>query len=96
MLKCLARKTYTLGFLFAALWLLASGGAESESDKHRQPNIHTVRVNTTITADNVTGEGLNDLNYTRHSLSLSNEESLPCHIYCDTGHPFIMVISEDN
>ena len=26
---------------------------------------------------------------------LSNEGSLACHTYCDTGHPFIMVISED-
>ena len=26
---------------------------------------------------------------------LSSECSLTCHIYCDTGHPFIIVISED-
>ena len=31
----------------------------------------------------------------RHSWPLSSEGSLACHSYCDTGHPFIMVISED-
>ena len=30
-----------------------------------------------------------------HSWPLSSEGSLACHTYCDTGHPFIMVISED-
>ena len=33
--------------------------------------------------------------YARHSWPLSSEGSLACHTYCDTGHPFIMVISED-
>ena len=32
----------------------------------------------------ITGEGLQ-----------SSEGSLACHTNCDTGHPFIMVISED-
>ena len=41
------------------------------------------------------GEGLQIMTYTRHSLPLSSEGSLACHNYCDTGHPFIMVISED-
>ena len=41
------------------------------------------------------GEGLQILTYTRHSLPLSSEGSLACHTYRDTGHPFIMVISED-
>ena len=27
----------------------------------------------------------------RHPWPLSSESSLACHIYCDTGHPFIMV-----
>ena len=31
----------------------------------------------------------------RHSSPLSSEGSLACKTYCDTGHPFIMVISED-
>ena len=31
----------------------------------------------------------------RHSWSLSSEGSLACQTYCDTGHPFIMVISEN-
>ena len=31
------------------------------------------------------------LTYTRHSWSLSNDVSLACHAYCDTGHPFMMV-----
>ena len=30
-----------------------------------------------------------------HMWSLSIEGSLACHTYCDTGHPFIMFISED-
>ena len=30
-----------------------------------------------------------------HSWPLSSEGSLACHTYCDTGHPFILVISED-
>ena len=30
-----------------------------------------------------------------HSWPLSSEGSLACHTYCDTGHPCILVISED-
>ena len=30
-----------------------------------------------------------------HGWSLSSEGSLACHTYCDTRHPFIMVISEE-
>ena len=40
-------------------------------------------------------EELQILTYTGCSWSLSSEESLACHTYCDTRHPFIMVISED-
>ena len=29
------------------------------------------------------------------SWPLTSEGSLACHTYCDTGHPFIMVITED-
>ena len=36
----------------------------------------------------ITGEGLQILTYARHSWSLSREDSLACHTYCDTGHPF--------
>ena len=43
----------------------------------------------------ITGEGLQILTYARHLRPLSHEGSLACHTYCDTGHPFIMVISED-
>ena len=43
----------------------------------------------------IAGEGLQILTHARHSWPLSNEGSLACHIYCDTGQPFIMVISED-
>ena len=32
--------------------------------------------------------------YARHLWPLSSEDSLPCHIYCDTGHPFIMVVRD--
>ena len=42
-----------------------------------------------------TGEKLQILTYTRHLWALSIEDSLACHTYCDTGHLFIMVISED-
>ena len=41
------------------------------------------------------GEGLQIFTFDRHSWPLSSEGSLTCHTYCDTGHPFIMVISED-
>ena len=37
-----------------------------------------------------------NLTYTWHSWPLSSEGSLACHIYCDKGGPFIMVISEDS
>ena len=40
-------------------------------------------------------EGMQILTYAWHSWPLSSEGSLVCHIYCDTEHPFIMVISED-
>ena len=43
----------------------------------------------------ITGEGLKILTYTRHLWLLSSEGSLACHTYCDTGHTFIIVISED-
>ena len=43
----------------------------------------------------ITGEGLQILTYARHSWQLSSEGSLTCHSHCDTGLPFIMVISED-
>ena len=42
----------------------------------------------------ITGEGLQNLTYSRHSWLLNSEGSLARHIYCDMGHPFIMVISE--
>ena len=45
---------------------------------------------------NIAGERLQMLTYARHSWPLSNEVSSACHIYCDTGYPFIMVISEDS
>ena len=28
-------------------------------------------------------------------MALSSQGSFTCHTYCDTGHPFIMVISKD-
>ena len=39
--------------------------------------------------------GPTSLTYTRHLWPLSSEGYLACHTYCDKGHPFIMVISED-
>ena len=41
------------------------------------------------------GEGLQMLIHAGHSWPLSSKGSLACHTYCDTGHSFIMVISED-
>ena len=43
----------------------------------------------------IAGEGLQILTYARHTWPLSSEDSLTCHTYCDTGLPFIMVMSED-
>ena len=43
----------------------------------------------------IAGEGLQILTYARHSWPLSTKDSLGWHIYCDTRHLFIMVISED-
>ena len=40
-------------------------------------------------------KGCKILTYARHSWLLSSEGSLACHTHCDTGLPFIMVISED-
>ena len=45
--------------------------------------------------DTIAGKGLHFFTYARHSWPLSSEGSLTCHTYCDTGLPFIMVISED-
>ena len=42
-----------------------------------------------------TGEGLQILTYTRNLLPSSIEGSLACRTYCDKGHLFIMVFSED-
>ena len=41
------------------------------------------------------GEGLQILTYARHSRPLCSKCSSTCHTYCDTGLPFIMVISEN-
>ena len=43
----------------------------------------------------IIGEGLQILTYTQHSWPLSSEGYLACHIYCDMGHSFTMVISMD-
>ena len=37
-------------------------------------------------------EGLQILTYSRHKWQLSSEGSFACHIYCDTGHPFIIPV----
>ena len=41
------------------------------------------------------GDGLQMLTYARHLRPSSRKGSLAKHTYCDTGHPLIMVISED-
>ena len=43
----------------------------------------------------ITGEGLQIFSFARHSWPLSSEGSIACLTYCDTGHSFLMVISED-
>ena len=43
----------------------------------------------------MTGNRLQSLIYTRQLWTLSSECSLACHTNCETGHLFIMVISED-
>ena len=43
----------------------------------------------------IAGEGLQIFTYVRHSWPLSSGGPLAFHTHCDTGHPFIMVISED-
>ena len=43
----------------------------------------------------ITSEGVHILTNTGHLWPLSSEGSLTCHTYCDTGQPFIIVISED-
>ena len=43
----------------------------------------------------IAGEGLQISTFARHSWPLSSGGSLTCHTYCDTGHPFIMVISRE-
>ena len=44
----------------------------------------------------IAGEGQQILTYARHSWPLRSEGSFASHTYCDTGHPFIMVNSEDS
>lgn len=44
----------------------------------------------------MTGEGLQLLTYTLHSWPLSCKGSLVYYTYCDTGHQFIIVISNDH
>ena len=36
-------------------------------------------------------EGLQIKTYTRHSWSFSSEDYLPCNVYCDTKHQFILI-----
>ena len=43
----------------------------------------------------ITDEGVQILTYARHSWSLSSEGSLVCHTYCDTGRPFMMLVSDN-
>ena len=43
----------------------------------------------------LTGERLQILTYARHSWPLSSEGFSVCHTYCDAGHTFILVISNN-
>ena len=43
----------------------------------------------------INGVGLQIFTYGQHLWPLSSEGSLVCHTYCDTGHPFIIVIFKD-
>ena len=44
----------------------------------------------------IKSEGLQILTNIQHSRPLISGGSVACHTYCDTRHPFIMVISEDS
>ena len=43
----------------------------------------------------ISGEGLQIMTYDRHLWPMSNEGYIACYTYYDTGHPYILVISED-
>ena len=43
----------------------------------------------------IAGEELQILTYAPHSWPLNSEVSLACHTPCDTGHMYIIVISEE-
>ena len=43
----------------------------------------------------ITGKGLQIFTFAWYLGLFSSEGALACHTYCDTGYPFIMVISED-
>ena len=45
--------------------------------------------------EDVTAWTVNLTLYTLYSWRMSSEGSLLCHIFCDRGQPFTMVISED-
>ena len=49
----------------------------------------------TYDMETINGEELQTLTYAWHSWPLSSECSLACRNYCDTGHPSMMVFSED-
>ena len=53
-------------------------------------HIHVHVVDVTIA-----GEELQILTYSPHSWPLNTDVSLACHTYCDTGHMYKMVISEE-
>ena len=52
----------------------------------------TRKLSTQLETSTLPMKGCKLFTYSRH---LSNWGFLPCHNYCDTGHPFIMIISED-
>ena len=76
-------------FIFCFLFLLALIVCLFEILRHTREFLHSYGDVKIIR------EGLQILTYTRHSWSFSSEGSLACHTFCDTGHPFIMIISED-
>ena len=43
----------------------------------------------------ITGKRLQIFTYARHSWPMGSEGSFACPTYCDTEHPFVIVISED-
>ena len=83
--------------------LVVKTGSDSSTPKrsknrcscHRSSEMNNINSHGDIHVKNFRVGQKKFLTSARHSWPLSNDGSLACHTYCDTGHPFIMFISED-